>query len=123
MDTETNLFDYKPTRAKPQPRVLHFMQIADGRFGEGESELKERIQSITDNLQALPNVKVFTEHFRKIHFGDPEPCTQWRVDMYVSKDNSATWETVMHIINSVKAVPYDFVRYKTISHEIGITLA
>lgn len=107
---EDSLFDYKKTRTHPTPRMLHFMQIVDSRFNENEELLKERISLISTNLEQLPDVKVTTDRYRKVYFGEPEPGIQYRVDFYVSKSRSTTWETIMHIVNNVKAVPYDFVK-------------
>ena len=108
----TSLFDYKMPRTKAQPRTLHFMQITDDRFDKDiENLLRERIGIITNKLSALPNVKVKTDSFRRVTFGDePENNTQYRVDFYVTKDNSVKWETIYVLVNSVCAVPYNFIK-------------
>lgn len=92
-------------------RTLRFTQIVDSRFkGENLTLLKRRAGKIEKALKTLPGVTVKVGKPRKLIWGPPEPCVQWRMDFWVRKlpKGSVTWNTVYKTVNEVKAVPYHF---------------
>jgi len=111
-------------------RRLYFQQITDSRFMEEEEclpVLQERIEKIK-RLLDIEGVSVtvgkayfldWTEEVQKIYdenknyysdnYKRPIREIQYRADFYVTKTTrKVTWNDIYKLVNSVKAVPYDF---------------
>lgn len=90
--------------------TLHFQQIVDSRFNETLDQLNSRVSLIREKLTGISNINVSATSPRKVTFGPPEPCEQYRVDFYISKNvkGKPTWDTIYSIVNSVYPVPYKF---------------
>lgn len=97
---------------KESVRCVHFEQIVDSRFdfdlsskNDGEKILldrKEKILKLCDS-----DFTVHTSNIRFIKFDDG--TCQYRQNYLIRKDNhKLTWNDLYKIINSVKAVHYDF---------------
>ena len=88
-------------------RSLYFMQITDDRFDTDiEQTLKNRMELLNNKLSQLPGVTYRTMRFREVEFSDGK---QYRVDYLINKDHQTTWDKIYETVNSVKAVPYQFV--------------
>lgn len=90
-------------------RTLTFQQISDSRFNGSELGLAKLTSEVESSLSALPGVKIQIEELRCLE--NSETSTKsWRQRFNVQKlGRKTTWNDVYKAVNSVKAVPYDFV--------------
>ena len=90
-------------------RTLTFQQISDSRFNGSEFELGKLTSGVESALSVLPEVKFQIEELR--YLDSSETSTKsWRQRFNVQKvGRKTTWNDVYKAVNSVKAVPYDFV--------------
>ena len=93
-------------------RRLKFQQITDSRF-EHEDRLLDilqgRMEAIETSLSAYPEVNVMRGEPYRLSWPD-DGTIQYRVTYYIEKNTkSVTWNQIMGIVNSVKAVPYDWI--------------
>lgn len=96
-------------------RTLVFTQIADSRFyDDPELEIKNRIDSLQSQLNSLQGISFERENLKRmISIGDDD--IQYRITFYVQKtDKSVIWNDIYKIVNSVKAVPYNFANMPVI---------
>ena len=92
-----------------KPRTLKFQQIADNRFVSDVNEEIERLKDeVCKALDKLPGVEYECHDFHGLLKWDDGEI-QRRYTFYVKKDRQVTWNDVFTVVNSVKAVPYDFV--------------
>lgn len=89
-------------------RCVTFEQIVDSRFeniSKGEQILQDRKDEIIELCGN--NFSVYTQRIKFYDWPDGE--TQYRQRYFVRKNNNqVTWNDLYKIVNSVKAVPYDF---------------
>lgn len=93
-------------------RRLKFQQITDSRFDNKEkllNVLEKRMKEIETKLSGLPGVEVMRTEPYKLDL-DRGDHIQYRVTYYIQKQTKkVTWDHIMGIVNSVKAVPYDWI--------------
>ena len=89
-------------------RMLTFEQITDSRFDTNiEQLLMERVDKISTLLSNYDGVNVMYDNIRKVTFNND---IQYRCRFYVTKTTrKITWNDIYKIVNSVKAVPYNFI--------------
>lgn len=91
-------------------RFLQFEQIADNRF-KGQADtinaLANRRNAIVRALRVIPGVTVDWDNMRRYDW--PDGSTQFRQTYRIFKEGrGATWQTIMEIVDAVKAPHYEF---------------
>jgi len=93
-------------------RQLFFTQIVDDRFVKTDlqTELRRIVNEVTANIEKVGGTVLVGEFRHLGSFGpnDPDPCTQYRCDMVVSRGQNRKWGDYLDAINKVKPVPYKF---------------
>lgn len=80
-------------------RTLKIMHVA-----KTKDECQELVDKTTEALKALhQGIAVTPSEIRVTRFPD------YRCDIHISKVNGVAWHSYYKAINSVKAVPYDFI--------------
>lgn len=92
-------------------RTLHFTQITDSRFNSNiEDLMNERVAKLEELFANIPGVVLKHYDKYKVSFDD---CEQYRTDFFIQKTTKkVSWNDIYKMVNSVKAVPYEFVNYE-----------
>lgn len=87
-------------------RKLVFEMISDSRFEDYQKEGRARCAEVKKKLD-LDGITLEYDTLRDIEFGDG--TKQLRQKFYVSKNTRKyTWNDIMKLVNSVRAVPYSW---------------
>lgn len=87
-------------------RTLTFQQIEDTRFKGTKASLELKNTTLFSKLESLVGVTVKSDPIRTLNKDGEQ---SFRQRYYVQKvGRNTTWNDVYKMVNSVKAVPYDF---------------
>ena len=103
-------------------KTLTFVQISDSRFSGSEGELEVLSETVLKALSSLAGVTTQTDEARLLEFSAPDEAGKvksWRQRFYVQKTGRVTnWDDVRRAVNSVKAVPYEFIQRPTFTQDV-----
>ena len=89
-------------------RTLYFEQITDDRFDKDIYNLLERRVKKLKELLDIEGVAVIIDMIYGVDFGTHQQC---RCKFFITKNTKkVSWNDIYKIVNSVKPVPYKFLK-------------
>lgn len=89
-------------------KELQFTFIADDRWNGSEQSLTEWDSQLKEKIKGKGEI-TYESNTRKLYFGKPEFCHQWRKDYRIKKNDNLTWNDAYELVNSIKVCRFQIV--------------